>query len=38
LRRYGVSADGQRFLMNVVSGASPPITVIMNWQRALEGR
>jgi Tol biopolymer transport system component len=38
-RRYGVSADGQRFLMNVVGGTSlPPITVILNWQKALEGR
>jgi Tol biopolymer transport system component len=39
MRRYAVSPDGQRFLMNVVGGNSlPPITIIMNWQKALEGR
>jgi Tol biopolymer transport system component len=39
-RRYGVSADGQRFLMNTSLNARslPPITVIVNWQKALEGR
>jgi hypothetical protein len=40
-RRYEVSADGQQFLMNVpIAGAVslPPITVVVNWQRALDGR
>ena len=37
-RRYGVSADGQRFLMNVPVGAdaAAPITVIMNWAAGLK--
>ena len=37
-RRYGVSADGQRFLMNVPVGADAvaPITVIMNWAAGLK--
>ena len=37
-RRYGVSADGKRFLMNVPLGgdALAPITVILNWQTALK--
>ncbi|MDO8677103.1 MAG: protein kinase [Acidobacteriota bacterium] len=36
-RRYGVSADGRRFLMQVPVGAEvlAPITVIVNWQTAL---
>jgi len=40
LRRYAVSADGTRFLMNVpVADARPePITVVVNWEAALEGR
>jgi hypothetical protein len=37
-RRYGVSADGQRFLMNVPVGtdAVAPITVILNWAAGLK--
>jgi hypothetical protein len=37
-RRYGISGDGQRFLMNVPLGeeALAPITVILNWQAALK--
>jgi Tol biopolymer transport system component len=40
LRRYAVSADGTRFLMNVpVADARPePITVVVNWKTALGGR
>ena len=40
LRRYAVSADGTRFLMNVpVADARPePITVVVNWEAALKGR
>jgi hypothetical protein len=39
-RRYGVSRDGQRFLMNIpVDGAAlAPITVTVNWQSVLQGR
>jgi hypothetical protein len=35
--RYDVTADGQRFLMNVpVDGSSsPPITVVVNWTTTL---
>jgi hypothetical protein len=30
---YDVSADGQRFLMNVPApGTSSPITVVVNWK------
>lgn len=38
-RRFAVSADGQRFLMNVRIGGSslPPITLWVNWQSALRG-
>jgi Tol biopolymer transport system component len=32
--QYDVSSDGQRFIMNVPTG-SAPITVVLNWQRAL---
>jgi Tol biopolymer transport system component len=37
-RRYGVSADGKRFMMNVPVGtdAVPPITVVMNWAAGLK--
>jgi len=34
---YDVSPDG-RFLMNVTSTISNPITVIVNWQEELRGR
>jgi Tol biopolymer transport system component len=36
-RRYAISADGQRFLMNVPVGvgALAPITVVVNWSPAL---
>ena len=36
-RRYGLSADGRRFLMNVPVGSQtvPPITVLLNWQGML---
>ena len=40
-RRFEVRADGQQFLMNIpVAGAAAiaPLTVIVNWQRVLEGR
>ena len=39
-RRYGVSADGQRFMMNIPMGGEtlPPITVIVNWPSALRGK
>ena len=39
-RRYNVSADGQRFLMNVPVGGETlsPITVIVNWQSGLKNR
>jgi hypothetical protein len=32
-QHYAVSADGQRFLMNVPTGegSASPITVILNW-------
>jgi Tol biopolymer transport system component len=34
--QYDVTADGQRFLMNVpVEAASTPITVVVNWPAAL---
>jgi len=37
-RRYGVSADGTRFMMNVPLGnqAATPLTVILNWPAALK--
>jgi Tol biopolymer transport system component len=37
-RRYAVSADGTRFLMNVPVGGDslPPITVVLNWQDELK--
>ena len=31
-QQYIVSADGQRFLMNTLSEANSPITVILNWK------
>jgi serine/threonine protein kinase/Tol biopolymer transport system component len=36
--RYEVSADGQRFLFNTLSGdaASMPITVVVNWPAAVK--
>jgi hypothetical protein len=34
---YGVSADGQRFLLNAsVESGSPPITVVLNWAALLK--
>ncbi|HYW42605.1 MAG TPA: hypothetical protein VE959_07090 [Bryobacteraceae bacterium] len=37
---YDVTGDGQRFLINSApleeSGASSPITVVLNWQAALK--
>jgi hypothetical protein len=35
---YGVSADGQRFLVNTPPGqeASAPITVVLNWTAGLK--
>jgi hypothetical protein len=37
---YDVSADGQRFLINSDGAqfASSPLTVVLNWQAALEAR
>jgi serine/threonine protein kinase len=33
LEHYAVSADGQKFLMNVPAGVeAPPITVVVNWK------
>ena len=39
-RRYGVTADGRRFLMNVPVGdqEQSPITVTLNWTALLNGR
>ena len=39
-RRYDVSADGARFVMNVPVGGdtTPPITVVVNWQAALAAK
>ena len=35
--RWDVTPDGQRFLINTVSGdASVPLTVVLNWQAALK--
>jgi eukaryotic-like serine/threonine-protein kinase len=35
-RRYGVAADGSRFLMNLPAATSvPPITLFVNWQQSL---
>ena len=39
--RYDVSADGKRFLLNRIlsrtdGSASPPITVVLNWNSALK--
>jgi len=33
-RQYGVSPDGQRFLVNLAAdeGAASPITLILNWK------
>jgi len=35
---YDVSADGQRFLINMPTEGSPasPITVVLDWPAALE--
>jgi len=39
---YAPSPDGQRFLVNVPAGgeaaAAAPITVVLNWQAALQKR
>ena len=37
-RQYDVSPDGNRFLVNVLSGPtdSPPLTVVLNWSAAIE--
>jgi Tol biopolymer transport system component len=37
--KYGVSADGQRFLINIPSRDTfSPITVVLNWQSGLSAR
>ncbi len=37
IEHYAVSADGQRFLMNVVvEEVAPPITIVLNWTAELE--
>ena len=38
--QYVVTADGQRFLINQPPAEAPssPITVVLNWQSALEAR
>ena len=38
MQRYGVSADGQRFLMHVPLSTETvaPITVLVNWQAAVK--
>ena len=39
LFEYDVKADGKRFLINTENGseaASPPLTVVTNWQVALK--
>ena len=34
---YAPSADGQRFLVNMILGStSSPITVVLNWTEALK--
>jgi hypothetical protein len=39
-RRYGVRADGQRFLMNVAVNDKTfaPITIVLNWSEELKQR
>jgi hypothetical protein len=36
--KYGVSADGERFLVNTVIGEarSNPITIVQNWMAGLK--
>lgn len=34
-QQYDVSADGQRFLINMVSSEPSPITVVLNWTAGL---
>jgi hypothetical protein len=40
LRKYGVSRDGDRFLITVSDnpGAAPAIAVVWNWQEELKPR
>jgi Tol biopolymer transport system component len=33
---YDVSANGQRFLVNVLEGAVPPLTIVVNWPAGLK--
>jgi hypothetical protein len=39
-RRFGISPDGQRFLMNIPLHESTvaPLTVFVNWQSILKGK
>ena len=39
-RRFGISPDGQRFLMNIPlqGGRMDPVTVSANWQSILKGK
>jgi hypothetical protein len=40
LQEYDVSADGQRFLINmtVSEAAASPISIVLNWQEELKQR
>ena len=33
---YDVSGDGQRFLVNTLEGAEPPLTIVVNWPAGLK--
>jgi Tol biopolymer transport system component len=33
---YDVSRDGQRFLVNTLEGAVPPLTIVVNWPAGLK--
>ena len=33
---YDVSPDGQRFLVNTLEGAVPPLTIVVNWPAGLK--
>jgi hypothetical protein len=33
---YDASPDGQRFLVNTLEGAVPPLTIVVNWPAGLK--
>jgi hypothetical protein len=35
-QQYDVSADGQRFLINMTSSEPSPLTVVLNWSAGLQ--